>query len=148
MPRVKGELTISGDGRVARMRRKLLGFTQGQVAERARSYAEADVGVNQVTVSRVEQGVPVEYRSFLAIAQALGLDLAVLGVPAEDREEVAEEERLRLRMRAEWRAEGPEHGPNGSVKSASDYSLYGRLSDYRNVAVSAVGAWAPGLAGA
>jgi transcriptional regulator with XRE-family HTH domain len=125
MPIIKGELRVAVNGQVARMRRKTLGLNQADVAEMARSHAGPGVGVDQVTVSRIEAGERVYYRSLLAVAAALGLSLVRLGASARDLAAIAAEEKLRAEMEQLLDAEA-------ILKSESEYRVYARLSGYRN----------------
>ena len=140
MPRLKGELTMACNGRIARMRRRSLKLTQAELADLAREDADPEVAVSQTTVSRIESGLAVDYRSFLAVAHALGLDLVTLGVSVQDRREIAAEEELRLAMEERLRVDGRGgEAPtrDGSVKSESGYAVYARLSGYHNKPVAA-----------
>lgn len=135
MPMSNGELTVRAKPGAARIIRTMLGLTQGQVVERALALAnDPAVRFGQVTASRIERGVPVEYRSVLAYAAALGVDLTTFGVSAKDQAAIAREEAMRLELRArlQGNGDGGGQGRDGTVKPYSDYRAYAGLSGYRN----------------
>lgn len=133
----RGEITVRADGAAVRALRKLRGHTQPELALRA--------SVKQQTVSRVERGIRVEWQAMVAVADALGVPLAVMGVSPEDRAEIAAYQETRARMEAAVREQ--ENGdPDGTLKSAYAYRMYTQLSGYRNHTGHAVGCTC-GLAG-
>ena len=135
----KGDLTVACRlGEKLRLLRGQKGWKQGDLADEVNRRLP-DVGLDQTTVSRIENGNKVDYRKVLAVAAVVGVTLSWLGVSEDDQRRIAEDRALRAEVAAMTEPRhrnGVARRGQGTVKSEKEYRVYAGLSAYRKPAVA------------